>query len=57
MGRETLSMSISMLVSRHNSEQDKLDNAAWDILCSEIQQLVWEFERDGYTVWTSGAGF
>lgn len=40
MGREYRTISVTCSVSRHNSEQDDLDEAAYDHMREAIEQLV-----------------
>lgn len=47
MGREGKSITVIATVSRHNSEQDDIDNYNWDDLVSRIENIVNEprYER------------
>ena len=42
MGREGKSITVIATVSRHNSEQDREDDADWDHLVSRIEEIVHE---------------
>ncbi len=42
MGRETQSTTIRASVSRHNSEQDEIDDALWEEIRNRIDVLIRE---------------
>ena len=47
MGRDSVRFSVSAVLSRHNSEDDEIDNRLWEKLQEEIRDLIDhpEFER------------
>lgn len=47
MGRETKTITVTASVSRHNSEQDKIDNDMLEYLRREIQDLVDDAHAEG----------
>lgn len=44
MGRELVRTEITATVSRHNSEQDRLDNEAWERFQEELDALIEKYE-------------
>lgn len=47
MGRDTVRMEIVGYVSRHNSEQDRKDDADWAELQERIRMIVREHRYEG----------
>lgn len=47
MGRETLELTIYASVSRHNSKQDRIDDAAFARVRAKIEKLLKEEHEDG----------
>lgn len=44
MGREVVRTEITATVSRHNSEQDRLDDEAWEQFQEELDRLIESYE-------------
>lgn len=51
MGYEILHISVAVRVSRHNSKQDDIDNARFNMLLSDVQKAA---ERHGGDVTSDG---
>lgn len=55
MGRATLEIRVLMSVSRHNSEQDRLDDRAAERLHQDIEALIRnEPNYERIVLWTEG---
>lgn len=40
MGREQVTLTVTATVSRHNSDEDKTDDALWDEFCAAVKALA-----------------
>lgn len=45
MGRDTRILQIDGLVSRHNSHQDRIDDALWQGFIHEVDDVIKRFNR------------
>lgn len=44
MGYDTVKLTVTAAVSRHNSEQDREDDYAWERFCNRVHELAAEPE-------------
>lgn len=51
MGQDYVHVSVAASLSRHNSEQDRLDDAAWEELYRRLIALCAEPQFEGIRAW------
>lgn len=50
MGWERVTMTATGQVSRHNGDQDRLDDAAWEEFCERVRAIAAEHRYDSLEI-------